>query len=109
MLERRNYPESEAGDIVEERDFGRLNTPPVESPVKPPSLKHQTSSTANFAVGDDEDEDEEESPALKNHNPDVLYDRTNTERPWTGSSNKRPESKKHISYDGVNEDRNPWH
>ena len=99
---RRKYPESEAGAGEEiTQDFEQLKPPP--------SHKH-TSSESTALLGDDHENEEDSPHRPPNNQADVLHDRTNIGgRPWTGSSDKRPEIGKHISYDSIgDEDQNPW-
>lgn len=94
---------------MEEEGFGHLKTPPIESSpqTKAPAPVHKTSSASNFTIGDDNNEGV--SAGQQGHNTNVLHDYTNTERPWTASSNKGSESgKQHISYDNLDGERNPW-
>ncbi|KAF8423096.1 organic solute transporter Ostalpha-domain-containing protein [Tirmania nivea] len=104
----RNYPEPEARNIVE-INSGHLNNPLAESNslVKAPSLQHRALNSLGFVVGED-GEDGCSPQRQQNHNPDILHDRTNTERPWTATSSKRPDPVKHLSYENLNEERNPW-
>ena len=93
---RRDYPEPEARKIVEQEDFRELGIPPVAQ-TSLASSEGQGSSPRSFTSEDDEI-----------HNVNVLNDCTNVERSWCASTNKRPETVRHISYDGLDEGRNPW-
>lgn len=87
---RRDYPEPQTRTTVEQEDFRELGM----AQTSPASLEGQSSSSRSK---DD-----------RTHNVNVLHDRTNVERPWSASTNKRPQTVRHISYDGLGEERNPW-
>ena len=57
----------------------------------------------------DEEDDEEPFRTQNHHHPEILQDRTNAgSKPWTGSTSKKADSGKHISYDSMDEERNVW-
>lgn len=96
VMYRRDYSETEARKIVRQEDFRESDISPVAQ-TSLASSEGQSSSPGGFTSEDD-----------GTHNVNVLHDCTNVERPWGTSTSKRPESVRDVSYDGLDEERNPW-
>ncbi|KAI5783157.1 organic solute transporter Ostalpha-domain-containing protein [Peziza echinospora] len=95
---------SDYGEVVHEEGFGHLNTPPLPEATTSRADTNKSPYHASGAGGASGDDDARVQPS------DVLHDRTNSgSRPWTASSDKRPEYGKNISYiDSMEDDRSVW-